>query len=992
MDRVRFWVAAAFLMGLCGDASGEPRRGMARDVKAAEAPRAGAGSFVNWENHPTHGLDITPDGATLLAVNLPDNRLEVFDLTGGGPPAYAASIPVGLDPVSVRARTNTEVWVVNHISDSISIVDLASMNAVRTIGTKDEPCDVVFAGSPLRAFVTCSQANLVQVFDPAAPGAAVAEIAIKGEDPRALSVSPDGLRVYAAVFESGNASTVLGGGDAEFPPAVVNNPAGPYAGQNPPPNDGSNFNPPIAPQNQPALEVSLIVKKDELGRWMDDNSGDWTNFVSGPSASASGRVPGWDVPDRDLAIIDTGTLSVTYATGLMNMCMAVGVNPATGRVAVVGTDAINEIRYEPNVRGIFVRVLVAQIDPNGGNKAVVDLNPHLNYLTPTVPQGERDKSIGDARAIVWNAAGQRGYVAGMGSDNVVVIDSAGARAGLSDTIEVGEGPTSLVLDEARSLLYVLNRFEGSISVVDTTVELETARVSFFDPTPTQIKIGRRHLFSTHDTSGLGQASCASCHVDARTDRLAWDLGNPQGTPRPLNGTQWNLVAGLINVSPIPFHAMKGPMTTQTLQDIIGHEPLHWRGDRLGLEEFNPAFISLMGDDAALTPSQMQEFEDFLATIHFPPNPFRELDNTLPDVLPLPAHYSTGRYSPAGTPLPEGRPNVGLALFPQVKRISIGGITCITCHTLPTGAGTDMTWTPPLPPLGGPFAPIPSGPNGEHHLMLTPQPQNANFMKVPQLRSLYEKVGMEMTKTESIAGFGFGHDGDEDSLARLISVDSTVASDQEIADIVAFFLCVTGSDLPPGSLTNPANPPGTPSKDAHAAVGRQTTLAAATPAQLQLISAMVALAEAERVGLVVKGRVAGLPRGYAYAAGGSFQSDRAAELLSPAQLQALASPGAELTFTVVPEGTQVRIGIDRDGDGHYDRDELEGCADPADPASYPGAPGNPDCNGDGLLTVADFGCFQTKFVQGDPYADCTQSGALTVADFGCFQTKFVQGCP
>jgi hypothetical protein len=53
---------------------------------------------------------------------------------------------------------------------------------------------------------------------------------------------------------------------------------------------------------------------------------------------------------------------------------------------------------------------------------------------------------------------------------------------------------------------------------------------------------------------------------------------------------------------------------------------------------------------------------------------------------------------------------------------------------------------------------------------------------------------------------------------------------------------------------------------------------------------------------------------------------------------------------------------------------------------------PDCNGDGNLTVADFGCFQTKFVAGDPYADCNASGSLTVADFGCFQTQFVGGCP
>ncbi len=53
---------------------------------------------------------------------------------------------------------------------------------------------------------------------------------------------------------------------------------------------------------------------------------------------------------------------------------------------------------------------------------------------------------------------------------------------------------------------------------------------------------------------------------------------------------------------------------------------------------------------------------------------------------------------------------------------------------------------------------------------------------------------------------------------------------------------------------------------------------------------------------------------------------------------------------------------------------------------------PDCTGEGSLTIADFGCFQTKFVAGDPYADCNGVGGLTIADFGCFQTAFVAGCP
>ncbi|MFM9996109.1 MAG: choice-of-anchor B family protein [Phycisphaerales bacterium] len=57
-----------------------------------------------------------------------------------------------------------------------------------------------------------------------------------------------------------------------------------------------------------------------------------------------------------------------------------------------------------------------------------------------------------------------------------------------------------------------------------------------------------------------------------------------------------------------------------------------------------------------------------------------------------------------------------------------------------------------------------------------------------------------------------------------------------------------------------------------------------------------------------------------------------------------------------------------------------------------APCYADCNESGNLTVADFGCFQGKYVLGDMYADCNASGSLTVADFGCFQGKYVLGCP
>ncbi len=52
----------------------------------------------------------------------------------------------------------------------------------------------------------------------------------------------------------------------------------------------------------------------------------------------------------------------------------------------------------------------------------------------------------------------------------------------------------------------------------------------------------------------------------------------------------------------------------------------------------------------------------------------------------------------------------------------------------------------------------------------------------------------------------------------------------------------------------------------------------------------------------------------------------------------------------------------------------------------------DCNNSGALSIADFTCFQMKFVAGNPYADCNNSGTLTVGDFTCFQAAFVAGCP
>ncbi|GMU44723.1 MAG: hypothetical protein AMXMBFR25_27090 [Lysobacterales bacterium] len=873
--------------------------------------------FVNFENHPVHALDLSPDRRLLAVAHTADARVQLIDVSQDEP-VPVGHVVVGYDPVAVRFRSDGELWVVNHVSDSVSVVDVAARRVRATLRTADEPFDLVFAAG--KAFVSCSQANQLLVYDVANLAAAPAVVPIRGEDPRALAVSPDGRTVYAAIFESGNATTILSGGLNNGVANlfnVVNDARGPYAGVNPPPNAGSAFDPPIAAGATPP-RVGLIVRRNEQGRWRDDNTGDWTEFVSGSLANASGRRAGWTLLDHDLVAIDTNTLQPRYTTGLMNIGMALAVNPASGAATLVGTEARNEIRFEPKVNGTFVRVHLARVDADG-SKAIVDLNPHLSYTQHTLPQAQRDASLGDPRAIVWRSDGARGWVAGMGSDNVIAIDANGARVGAP--IAVGQGPVGLALDEARARLYVWNHFEASLSVIDTAAARELSRSALFNPLPAAIRAGRPFLYDTHRSSGLGQVSCASCHIDARMDRLAWDLGDPSA---PVQRFDQNCITVIGSPRCEDWHAMKGPMTTQTLQDIIGHEPHHWRGDRLGIEAFNPAFESLLGDDAQLTGAEMQAFEDFLATIHFPPNPYRNLDNSLPANLPLPGHYTSGRFQMAGIPLPDGNAQRGLTLY--TTGLLDGPLHCASCHTLPTGMAVNgplMLGALNFSVGGSVMAP---GPLGENHLGIVSTDGSTNVsIKVPQLRNQHEKVGFEMTQVENLAGFGFLHDGSVDSLSRFFSARVfSVRSDQDVADLIAMQLAFAGSDF--GNVNPNLGAPPPLSKDAHAAVGQQETL---TTAGSERAGQLLALARGTKVDLVAHQGTSGWV--FEAASDRFLAADGSAPLTVP-ELQARISASAPLTLTIVPRGLGRRLGIDRDGDGIGDALEVQQGSNPADAAS------------------------------------------------------------
>jgi len=936
-----------------------------------------ASRFTVFETGQVRPLAQSPDGTRLFAVNTPDNRLEIFDV-GSGTLTHVGSVPVGLEPIAVAARSNTEVWVVNHLSDSVSVVDVSSpatAHVVRTLLVGDEPRDVVFAGpracaggtnanaactadaqcpastcAAKRAFITTAhrgqntplQPTIVSVLT--TPGTGRADvwvfdatglgsgfggtpqtvITLFGDTPRALAASPDGSRVYAAIFHSGNRTTTV---NAAFVPDGGASTNGPQDCSAPPgglPAPNTNF------QGIAQPEVGLIVKFDG-SHWRDERGRCWDSVVR------------FSLPDRDVFAIDATTNPPSAIAGAAGNWQSVGtilfdmiVNPVNGDVYVSNLESFNDVRFEgpgtfaagfkpagepASVRGHLAESRISILHAGGG---VVPrhLNKHVDYSTccAATPNTENDTSLAFPLGMAISADGTTLYVAAFGSSAIGVYSTAALAddsfvPDAADQLPVsGGGPTGIVLDESRSQLYVLTRFDDSISVVGTATGDEKTHVALHNAEPASVVDGRHFLYDARFTSSHGDSACASCHIFADFDSLAWDLGNPDDVV--LNNPGPFRVGPFINPD---FHPLKGPMTTQSLRGMANHGPMHWRGDRTGGNDapsvqpdsgtfdevaaflkFNPAFQGLVGRHDQLTPEEIRAFADFILQVTYPPNPIRALDNSL----------SVGQQA---------------ARDMYFNEISDTLQSCNGCHRL----------APPANGLAGADAPGFFGTDGEYSFE-----GESQIFKIPHLRNVYQKVGMfgfaaapggGATNTgPQVRGFGFLHDGSVDTLFRFHSGQvftrsqtnpggflAGAAGDPMRRNMEAFMLAYD-SNLAP-------------------IVGQQITRSAATgAAEDARIDLLLQRADTGECDVVAKARVAGVARGWVYVGGGTFVSDRASELpIADADLRALAATsGQEMTFTAVTPGSGGRIGIDQDDDGFADGDELDAGSDPADAASIP----------------------------------------------------------
>ena len=834
-------------------------------------------SVTVFESGPVRPLALSADGQRLYVVNGPAGCLEIYALNGDAL-SLVSSVSVGLEPVSIAERTSNELWVVNHLSDSVSVVRLdGTPRVLRTLQVGDEPRDIVFAGNNRdRAFITAANrgqnrpgftsASLttpgsgradVWIFDAAQledslNGKPLSIVTLPADVPRALAVSSDGRTVYAAAFMSGNRTTVLHRDAINTPkPGLTTSAEGVQA---------------------PA--TGLIVRYEGTA-WRDEARTDWSSQVKLAlsdedvfAINASATIP--SITDRFVGV----------GTTLFNMAVA-----ADGRIFVSNTEAFNEVRFEGSgrrgnstVRGRIAESRISMISPTSGAVTAVHLNRHIDFNLPqgtTVSAADKARSLSQPTAMVLNSSGDTLFTAAFGSAKVAALPTTALISGsytsdVTRLIDVPAGPAGLAINSAGSRLFVYSRIAHAISVIDVPNRTLLSTRSLFSPESIAIKEGRRFLYDATLSSANGTVSCASCHVFGDLDHLAWDLGNPDDRMQ----TNPNAYLPLSPRTTPRFHPLKGPMTTQTLRGMKGNGPMHWRGDRTGtsravvrgttesleeaaFKEFNSAFVALLGRETALPADQMQAFTDFVMQLAMPPNPVRALDNSLTE-----------------------QESAGRNFYMNFPSTLLG--SCDNCHR--------------LRPLEGQF-----GTNG---LMTFEGGRITENFKIPQLRNMYTKVGMFGFSGDNsaatglqIRGFGFSHDGAVDTLENFLR--DPVFIFPPPADVtrrqVAAFVLAFDTNLLPIVGQQVTWRPGTSSaiEDRLSLLRNQALIRTPGPS-CDLIARITANGVAHSALLQLDGN-------WAFKDG---------SIRNEAQLKELASVAQPITFTCVPPGTGQRVALNR----------------------------------------------------------------------------------
>jgi YVTN family beta-propeller protein len=427
------------------------------------------------------------------------------------------------------------------------------------------PLELQLSPDGARLYVLCQGSNEIRVLN--ATTFAVIKTVSVGAVPRGFSLSPDGARLFVtnswddtlSVIDTRTLEVVATWPVGAEPSSVVEDRVGKRL-----------FVANRISNNIAVLDAETGVEEKRLagGRGTSylalspDGSRIYATHIYPKPVTESTLGGNRAVPESEITVIDAARAVVVDRIPLHAIAGVFHVAfSADGRLGVVA-------EYHPKNL-----VPLAHLEHGGAFAHALTLfGPDLG--TPVeVPLDELDRYAAQPFAVAIAPDKSRIYVSCGGSEVVLVVevarllhfvrthprppsgsyvqDLSASATFVVARIPVGLNPRGIVLSHDGRRLFVANRLDDSISVIDARTNSVASTIKLAGPQTISALRHGEQTFYTARQSFQGQIGCATCHIDSTFDGLTWDL-EPDGFGRDI-------------------------VDNKLLEDIKGTEPFKWNG-------------------------------------------------------------------------------------------------------------------------------------------------------------------------------------------------------------------------------------------------------------------------------------------------------------------------------------------------------------------------------------------------------------------------------
>ncbi|HVN03723.1 MAG TPA: hypothetical protein VMT86_04845 [Bryobacteraceae bacterium] len=236
------------------------------------------------------------------------------------------------------------------------------------------------------------------------------------------------------------------------------------------------------------------------------------------------------------------------------------------------------------------------------------------------------------------------YVSTTGANSVTVIDikrllqliherrdlandlSVSARF-VTARIPVGRSPKGIALSPDGAWLYVTNRLDDTLSVIDTAARKVVRTIGLSGPAEITPQRRGEQLFFDARFAFHGGFSCSNCHLESTFDGLQWDL-EPDGFGKDI-------------------------VDNRLLEDIDGTQPYKWNGGNPDLEtECGPRTEKYFYRSQSYSKEELSDLVAYIKSIPARPNRYRLPNGELTAAQDRGRDIFERTRRKNGTPIPE----------------------------------------------------------------------------------------------------------------------------------------------------------------------------------------------------------------------------------------------------------------------------------------------------------------------------------------------------